>query len=92
MLPELFRAVFGGPHDEQKRAGDEEAEHETRTFINERADYQRRDGGVKKEADKCGSKTGNAPLVPTDLGAAFDANYLVSCQQTIAIHAAFHVV
>jgi hypothetical protein len=89
---ELFRVVFGGPHDEQQRARDHETEHDTGTFIKEGAGHQRGDRRVKEEADKCGSKTGNSPLVAADFCAAFDADYLFSCQQAIAIHAAFHDV
>ena len=88
---DFFRAVFGGPHDEQQRASDEEAQHETRAFIKEGTGHQRCDRHVKEEADKAGSKTGNSPLVAADFCTAFDADYLFFCQQAIAIHAAFHV-
>ena len=59
-FPEFLCAVLGGPHDEQKRESDEEAEHETRASVKEGAGHQRCQRRVKEETDKCGSITGNS--------------------------------
>src|SRR5690349_20140048 len=89
---DFLSAVFGGSHDEQQRARGYQAQHETRTVGEERADYHGRHRRVKKQAEKCGSKIRRAPVSATNLGAAFDADPLFSCQQAIAIQAAFHRV
>src|SRR5258706_10459372 len=89
-LPDFLGVIHHRAHEKQRRAGNEQTEHNARKTVNERRCDESGERYIEQDFGADGNQIDDARIRGADFGAALYAYFLASREQAIAIDASFH--